>query len=111
VAPPPGGTIDFTVRSPSVTASVRGTVFDFDTVNISVEEGTVAFAGQDGRAAPVRAGEASFVDEVGGRTESSRETAAADLTPALPAGTESGAASIPVTVPPAMAEFSVDLNW
>jgi hypothetical protein len=34
---------DFTIRSPVTTASVRGTVFDFDTVNLDVFEGIVLY--------------------------------------------------------------------
>jgi hypothetical protein len=114
VNPPPGGISNFTVKSSSATASVRGTVFDFDTVNLRVEEGTVLFFGDDGRPAAVRAGGTSVVDESRGRAAGARETAAAELTPDLPAGSDSGAALeefVGGKVPDGMVDFSVDLGW
>lgn len=37
---------DFVIKSPVTTASVRGTIFDFDSVNIGVEEGIVLMTDQ-----------------------------------------------------------------
>jgi hypothetical protein len=51
VNPPRSGRTDFNIRSPSATASVRGTVFEFDTVNLAVESGTVVFRPADPRTA------------------------------------------------------------
>jgi hypothetical protein len=72
VTPPAGGKTDFTVRSPMVTASVRGTAFDFDTGNIRVTGGTVVFSPsvQTGgsRAVEVNAGDSATVDQDTGRT-------------------------------------------
>jgi hypothetical protein len=48
VKPPAGTKASFSVSSPSATASVRGTRFDFDTRNLRVLEGTVAFKGRKG---------------------------------------------------------------
>jgi hypothetical protein len=48
VKPPAGTRANTTVQSPSATASVRGTVFDVDTNNISVHEGSVGYTGKDG---------------------------------------------------------------
>jgi hypothetical protein len=90
VAPPVGGRTDFTVRSPSATASVRGTVFDFDTAALSVSEGAVAFSGADGRIVLVEAGDSSRVDERTGAAEDSLVSSAAELLPPLPAGTGTG---------------------
>jgi hypothetical protein len=96
VRPPAGGNIDFTVRSPMAVASVRGTVFDFDTVNLNVAEGRVKFAGAAGSTALVREGEASSVDEISSTVSAPAEEKAAALAPALlpalPAGTETEAA-------------------
>jgi hypothetical protein len=93
VRPPAGGTINFTVRSPIVTASVRGTVFDFDTVNINVAEGRVEFAGPTGSLALVREGESSSVNEVSSTVSAPVEEKTAALAPALPPGTETGTAA------------------
>jgi hypothetical protein len=73
VTPPAGGKTDFTVRSPIATASVRGTSFDFDTVNIQVTGGTVVFSpavqtrGAGWRAVQVSAGDRAAVDQDTGR--------------------------------------------
>jgi hypothetical protein len=64
VKPPAGTKANFTVQGPNATASVRGTSFDFDTVKISVSEGTVALSGASGPAAMVKAGSSSSVEEV-----------------------------------------------
>ncbi|MDR1908889.1 MAG: FecR domain-containing protein [Spirochaetaceae bacterium] len=90
VTRPSGGTIDFTVRSPSVTASVRGTVFEFDTVNVRVSEGRVQYAGRNGSLAFVRAGERSTVDERNYTVTAPREETALRFTPDLPPGSEAG---------------------
>jgi hypothetical protein len=92
VKPPAGTNVDFTVRGPSITASVRGTVFDIDTLNLQVSEGTVEFAGAAGAPVLVDAGGTSYMDEGTGRTVSPIETASAGLRPELPPG--AGAAAV-----------------
>lgn len=61
VKPPTGTTEVFTVRSPTSTASVRGTSFEFDTCNLKVKEGRVAFNGKKGMGILVPAGMTSSV--------------------------------------------------
>jgi hypothetical protein len=90
VTRPSGGTINFSVRSPTVTASVRGTVFEFDTVNVTVGEGRVQYAGRNGSLAAVRAGERSTVDEKSSAVTAPREETLIRLTPDLPPGSEAG---------------------
>jgi hypothetical protein len=63
VKPPAGTKANTTVQGPSATASVRGTSFEFDTVNISVREGIVAFGGTSGPPMMVNAGETNSVEE------------------------------------------------
>jgi hypothetical protein len=103
VNPPSGGTVDFTVRSPSVTASVRGTSFDFDTENIRVEEGRVQYFLANGRRVYVNEGERSYVDEANNRVASPFEAAREDVAPGLPPGSGSGypaGDNAPVVTPP-----------
>jgi hypothetical protein len=50
---------EFTVRSPVATASVRGTSFDFDGVNLDVAEGIVVLANKFNEAVAVAQGEQS----------------------------------------------------
>jgi hypothetical protein len=87
VRPPVEGGIEFKVRSPVITASVRGTVFDLDPVNLRVSEGTVRYepaaelAGN--RPVLVGAGQRGWVDGDTGRTLN--PLIAAEIDRALPA--------------------------
>jgi hypothetical protein len=56
VTPPAGTRASMTVSSPSATASVRGTSFEFDVQRITVLHGKVIFRGSNGRAITVSAG-------------------------------------------------------
>ena len=90
VRPPVGGKTDFKVKSPTATASVRGTVFDFDSVNLEVSEGLVSFAGASGGpVVQVARGETSYVDDNGSTTVSQPADAVAAVPPPVPAGVDS----------------------
>jgi hypothetical protein len=95
VKPLQGGRTDFTVRGSSATASVRGTTFEFDTLNLSVSEGTVEFSGASGVSVLVDSGEVSSVGADGFRISAPAETLVTELRPELPSGAEN---AIPVTV-------------
>jgi hypothetical protein len=118
VKAPPGGKIDFTVRSPIATASVRGTAFDFDTLNLSVDEGTVVFSGADNTAVYVAAGQTSFPDPVSGKTAPPMETVSVSAASVL-AGTEDVAVPgispvLPAPapeVPPTDEQVDIEINW
>jgi hypothetical protein len=100
VKPPAGGRTDFTVRSPTATASVRGTVFEFNGVQLRVDEGRVHLAGSGGDGTYVGAGQVARTDIESGRTASAAETAKEELAPPVPAGVDSAPAStkpLPVT--------------
>jgi len=62
VKPPAGTKANCTVQSPSATASVRGTSFEFDTFNLKVYEGGVAFRGNSGIGILVPVGMTSYID-------------------------------------------------
>jgi hypothetical protein len=89
VRPPVEGKIEFKVRSPIATASVRGTVFDLDPVNLQVSEGTVRYesAAEQAGSRPVliSSGQRSQVDSGTGRALN--PLAAAEIDRALPAMT------------------------
>lgn len=85
VKPPAGTKANMTVQSPSATASVRGTSFEFDTLNLNVIEGSVAFGGNFGITAIVQGGESSFVG-VDGQPVSPVAVSTAALLPSAPAG-------------------------
>jgi len=96
VKPPAGTTANFTVQSPSATASVRGTSFDIDTNNLTVNEGKVAFSGKDGVNTFVLEG---FHTQIGNdRTVVNPYSISNDdLTAAAPVGTELSGESAPNT--------------
>jgi len=91
VNPPAGTQTNMTVRGPSATASVRGTSFEFDTRNLNVQHGTVAFQGDRGGVFLVTAGQVSLI-QPDGKVADPIETNAAALVPPPPAGAaDSGA--------------------
>jgi hypothetical protein len=88
VNPPAGSRANFTVSSPVATASVRGTSFEFDTVNLTVDEGIVIFSGNTSSAVVVAAGASSFVG-IDGVSANPAEVITASLLPPAPVGTPS----------------------
>jgi hypothetical protein len=86
VSPPSGGTVNFTLRSPTITASVRGTVFEFDGLSLRTHEGRVHIAGNGGSGAYVGAGQRAGADPETGLTASAAETLRETLSPPLPPG-------------------------
>jgi hypothetical protein len=110
VKPPAGGRTDFTVRSPSATASVRGTVFEFDGKELSVDEGRVRLAGGDGTGVNVSAGHSVATDPATGKTPSVAETVTAALAPPAPAGVVNGAAPS-AAAPPGNGDIEVGTVW
>jgi hypothetical protein len=109
VRPPAGGAVDFTVRSPMATASVRGTSFEFDTFTLRVDEGTVSFSGADNTAVYVAAGQSSSPGLVSGRTAAAVETVEASAPPP-PAGVEEAALAPPPAMPRS-APVRVGIGW
>ena len=89
VDPPQGVRTSMTVRGPSATASVRGTEFEFDTLNLVVLEGTVEFTGSSSLVPViVDGGRFSYLDEQSGRGALPEDTALLDLKPELPVGSK-----------------------
>jgi len=88
VNPPAGTKTNAYVRGPTAVASVRGTVFEIDTYNLTVIEGTVEFTGSSGPGVLIDAGRSSFADETTGRAAAPAETAIAELWPEVPIGSD-----------------------
>jgi len=84
VAPPPGGKVEFTVRSSSATTSVRGTLFEVDILGVTVLEGVVQFEGFLSAPVLIDAGGYSRVDEFTGQIIFPVSAAINELTPDLP---------------------------
>jgi len=88
VNPPTGTRTNMSVQGPTATASVRGTSFEFDTVNLTVHEGTVSFSStSSGAATMVRRGESSLVG-TDGQPVSPVDVTTASLLPSAPVGSE-----------------------
>jgi hypothetical protein len=114
VNPPAGGKTDFTVKSPTATASVRGTSFEFDTENLRVDEGRVQYSVANGRGALVNAGGISYVDETNNTVVSPFEAAVEFLVPAPPPGSGSGGPvgdNTPAILPPLGADVGIGFGW
>jgi hypothetical protein len=123
--------VNFTIRSPIATASVRGTVFDFDTVNLNVQEGLVNFSAPSGPAQPVNAGRGSSINEINHTASPPLSATDQALNPSPPVGIDSGASdagvqtantgggftpdpgpgSDPGIDPPGDSGFTVDIGW
>jgi len=95
VTPPAGTRANTTIQSPSATASVRGTSFEFDTLNLKVLEGTVSFGGNVGTDVMVRAGGESYV-QTDGKTVDPFDISKANLLPQAPVGTPEVMTGLPV---------------
>jgi hypothetical protein len=109
VKPPAGGTANFTVRSPTATASVRGTSFEFDGIRVSVDEGRVHMTGGDRSGVYVGAGHRVSTDMETGRTTGAAESAREDLTPPAPAGIDI-LPEVPAPLPPA-GDIEAGFEW
>ena len=96
VKPPAGTKAIMKVGSPTATASVRGTSFEFDTNNLYVREGTVSFSGSNGQNVLVSAGGTSQVTQ-SGQASSPSDERKANLMPPRPVGTS--AKEMPVSIP------------
>lgn len=65
VTPQAGQTTEFQVKSPTATASVRGTGFEFDGLNLIVEHGAVSLLTPSGMSRSVAAGEFCYIAQDG----------------------------------------------
>jgi hypothetical protein len=110
VNPPVGGTVDFSVRSPSVTASVRGTVFDFDGIRLTVEQGRVRLAVEGAAGVYVGRGHSTIAAPERGRIPSVIEQVKGDMSPPLPVGIAE-VPSAPAAPAAANAGLGITFDW
>ena len=89
VDPPAGSRTNVTVRGPTVTASVRGTSFEFAADSITVYTGVVAFQGTSGNVVLVSEGGSSEIIP-NGRAADPIDISAAELMPPPYAGSDTG---------------------
>jgi hypothetical protein len=108
VKPPAGGgRTSFAIRGPTVTASVRGTVFDFDGSRVEVSEGRVYLGGEHSAGVYISGGHAAAADPGTGGAAAVIETVKEELVPALPAGVDAA----PVVISPGAAGGSLDIRF
>jgi hypothetical protein len=84
VKPPSGNRTGFTVMSPITVASVRGTSFEFDTVNLRVDEGLIHYSHVNGLTVYVAGGESSYAEEEARRVVPPMEFLAGRRIPRIP---------------------------
>jgi hypothetical protein len=94
VKPPAGGRADFSVVSPSATASVRGTGFEMDTRNLAVNEGSVTYRGIRGAATVVYAGAESGVNVTSGKVADPVGQMESNLLPPAPVGVDAASSDL-----------------
>jgi hypothetical protein len=112
VTPPSGQTIDFTVGSPIVTASVRGTSFEFDGKQLRVDTGRVLLAGSNGQNVYVAGKQWSYVDENNqNRIVPPFEAETARLRPVIPELYAIGRNADPPELGVLLATSSADMYW
>jgi len=109
VKPPVGTKARTTINSPTATASVRGTSFEFDTDNLFVNEGTVSFNGSRGQNILVSAGGTSRVGQTG-QVTIPRDERNASLLPPSPIGTNAEDAPVPGSAPTEV-YFSINMEF
>jgi hypothetical protein len=110
VKPPAEGKIEFTIRSPIATASVRGTIFEFDGVRLIVEEGLVYFAGTNAGGVYIQQGrEAAAAEGEKGKIHIPIETIKEEMSPALPAGVDAN--STVISPGPSSANLDLWFDW
>ncbi|MDR2588730.1 MAG: FecR family protein [Spirochaetales bacterium] len=110
VKPPAGSKADFTIKTPTATASVRGTDFDFDTRSIHVNEGAVAYSGDMGPAVLVMENNDSSVNDISGRVADPIEVYTTTILPPPPPG--SGAPRGPITELPLQdPDVGIGIRW
>ena len=111
VDPPAGTRANFTIQSPNASASVRGTSFEFDTVSLSVSEGSVSFDSVSGApAVMVQVGESSFIG-TDGNAVSPAEVSAASLLPPAPLGADSAPVESPVITSSSSGQVTFTPEW
>jgi|GEM_PF-1272354 len=97
-----GKTNDFRVRSPTATASVRGTAFDFDGMNLIVSRGKVQYQTPTSQFRLVGAQEFAFISANGTVAPPTAVTPDADLSQAAALADQSGIQNFapPPSAPP-----------
>ncbi len=116
VKAPTGSKVQFKIKSPTATASVRGTSWDFDGINTTVLNGQVYLEGTGGGPGVlVGEGEVSFVDENGNASAPVSFAALAAGMPDLPAGIDQSLIDAILAGVPGLAELigsvNVTVNW
>jgi hypothetical protein len=111
VSPPAGRKTQFTVHSPSVTASVRGTAFEFAPPHLTVEEGRVQYTIANGETLNVDRGEESYLDEADNRLVPPFEIAKTLFSPSFPELNNTGGGSFSSSPVVGPASVETGFEW
>ena len=111
VKPPAGSKTNFTVQSPSATASVRGTVYEMDVFNLNVIEGVVNWQDSNGLSSNIPAGFQGSID-VNGNQKDHIELISDSTTVAGPVGSGLSGESVGSVVDDSFSgEISIIVDW
>jgi len=110
VKPPAGTRANTTIQSPSATASVRGTSFEMDILNLNVIEGIVVFNGYDGSRVLVGVGSSSTINSAG-IAENPIVLAEENLMPPSPVGTNAAGESLVPSPAIPTGDVGVEIQW
>jgi hypothetical protein len=111
VTPPAGGKVDFTIKSPSITASVRGTAFEFDTKHLKVDKGSIRLSNAKGQRVYVGEGQRSYINEAEQRVVPPFEAENELLRPELPELTNTNSAAQGPASVPGLSPADVTVRW
>ncbi len=111
VKAPAGSKMQFKIKSPTATASVRGTSWDFDGINTTVLNGQVFLEGSGGGPGIlIGAGEVSFIDENGNASAPVSLAALAAGLPDLPPGIDQSLIDAILSGVPSVSELFGSVN-
>jgi hypothetical protein len=113
VTPPPEQRVDFTVRSPVITASVRGTSFEFNGTYLRADNGRILLTASSGQKVYVVGDQQSYVDENNqNRIVPPFEAEIAMLRPVLPELNNTGSSAEPpeIGIAPGLGT-TIDIGW
>jgi hypothetical protein len=110
VRPSGGETVDFSIRSPIATASVRGTAFEFDGTGVEVDEGRVYLGGEQLTGAYAGVGHSTAVNTETGTAVTALDSVKEELAPPQPAGVDT-ASSAPAAAAASTSGLDVGFGW
>jgi hypothetical protein len=110
VNPPTGARTNTTIRTPSSTASVRGTSFDIDTRNLNVRSGSVNWQDSNGFSVTVTTGFSSRVSDIGDAVDPI-SIAVTEFSPSTPVGYGESGETIASIESATTGDVDIGIDW